>query len=211
MPRWSPNRKQIAFSAQVPGKPWKNHLISSEGGIPKQIVPGQRNEDGPSWSPDGNSVAFGYIIFLEPENSGPFTIQVVNVRTRQVTTLPGSEGLYSVSWSPNGAYVAAETGDDQELLLFDTASGKWTQLAKFPLDYYEWSHDEKYIYVKGEPSAVFRIRVSDHQIERVVDLERFRLATGAIGPWAGLAPDDSPLVVHDVGTQEIYALDWVAP
>jgi hypothetical protein len=26
-----------------------------------------------------------------------------------------------------------------------------------------------------------------------------------------LAPDDSPLVVRDVGTHEIYALDWDAP
>jgi hypothetical protein len=27
------------------------------------------------------------------------------------------------------------------------------------------------------------------------------------GTWGGLAPDDSPLVLRDVGTQEIYALD----
>ena len=29
--------------------------------------------------------------------------------------------------------------------------------------------------------------------------------------WTGLAPDDSPLVLRDIGTQEIYALDWAAP
>jgi len=26
-----------------------------------------------------------------------------------------------------------------------------------------------------------------------------------------LAPDDSPLVLRDIGTQEIYAFDWQAP
>jgi hypothetical protein len=26
-----------------------------------------------------------------------------------------------------------------------------------------------------------------------------------------VAPDDSPLVLRDIGTQEIYALDWAAP
>jgi hypothetical protein len=29
--------------------------------------------------------------------------------------------------------------------------------------------------------------------------------------WFGLAPDDSPIVLRDTGTQEIYALDWQAP
>jgi hypothetical protein len=26
-----------------------------------------------------------------------------------------------------------------------------------------------------------------------------------------MAPDDSPLLLRDTGTQEIYALDWQAP
>ncbi len=29
--------------------------------------------------------------------------------------------------------------------------------------------------------------------------------------WFGLAPDDSLLVLRDVGSQEIYAIDWEAP
>jgi hypothetical protein len=29
--------------------------------------------------------------------------------------------------------------------------------------------------------------------------------------WFGLTPDDSPLVLRDTGTQEIYALDWQEP
>jgi Tol biopolymer transport system component/DNA-binding winged helix-turn-helix (wHTH) protein len=209
MPRWSPNRKQIAFSAQVPGKPWKNHLISAEGGIPEQIVPGPRNEDGPSWSPDGNSLAFGYMTFLEHEGSGPFTIQLVDLKTRGVSTLPGSEGLYSASWSPDGAYVAAETADNSKLVLFDRALNKWMDLVSSGVGYFEWSRDGKHIYV--ESGSIIRARISDHKLERVVSLERIRLATGAFGPWIGLAPDNSPLVVRDVGTQEIYALDWVAP
>jgi Tol biopolymer transport system component/DNA-binding winged helix-turn-helix (wHTH) protein len=214
LPRWAPNGKQIAFMAQLPGKPWKNHLISPEGGIAEQLVPGQRNEDGPSWSPDGNFLAFGHLTFLEPRSSGPFTIQLVNLRTRQITTLPGSEGLYSASWSPDGAYIAAETAQNQKLVLFDRASSKWTDLANFFVDYFEWSRDGKYIYVTisgGRPSAIVRIRVSDHKLEHMVSLEHVRLATGAFGPWSGLSPDNSPLVVRDLGTQEIYALDWAAP
>jgi len=29
--------------------------------------------------------------------------------------------------------------------------------------------------------------------------------------WVGLAPDDSPLLPPDAGTQDLYALDWDAP
>jgi hypothetical protein len=42
-------------------------------------------------------------------------------------------------------------------------------------------------------------------------MKGFRRAEGQFGFWMGLAPDDSPLVVRDVGVQEIYALDWEAP
>ena len=31
------------------------------------------------------------------------------------------------------------------------------------------------------------------------------------GEVTGLAGDDSPLVLRDTGTEEIYALDWEAP
>ena len=29
--------------------------------------------------------------------------------------------------------------------------------------------------------------------------------------WSGVAPDGSPLIVRDVGSAEIYALDWQLP
>lgn len=31
------------------------------------------------------------------------------------------------------------------------------------------------------------------------------------GKWVGPGPDDSPLLVRDLSTAEIYALDWEAP
>ena len=42
-------------------------------------------------------------------------------------------------------------------------------------------------------------------------MKGFRRAVGTFGPWMGLAPDDSPLVLRDVGAQEIYALDVDLP
>jgi hypothetical protein len=55
--------------------------------------------------------------------------------------------------------------------------------------------------------AIFRIRVSDHKIEQVANLKDFRRVVVPWNTWFGLAPDGSPLLMHDVGTQEVYALN----
>jgi hypothetical protein len=52
-------------------------------------------------------------------------------------------------------------------------------------------------------------RIRDRKLELVADLKNFR-QTGFWSVWLGMAPDDSPLLLHDTGTQEIYALDWQA-
>jgi len=80
--------------------------------------------------------------------------------------------------------------------------------AAFP----NWSRDGRYIDFLHSPDnpAVLRVRISDRKVERVVDLKNFRMA-GISGDWLGLAPDDSPLLVRDTGSQEIYALDWETP
>jgi hypothetical protein len=55
-----------------------------------------------------------------------------------------------------------------------------------------------------------RIRISDREMEQVSDLSNLS-TTGNMGPWVGLDWDDSPLVLKDNGTQDVYALDWEEP
>jgi hypothetical protein len=43
----------------------------------------------------------------------------------------------------------------------------------------------------------------------VVDLKGFN-PTGLWGIWLGLDPDDSPLMLQDNGTEDVYSLDWYA-
>jgi hypothetical protein len=57
---------------------------------------------------------------------------------------------------------------------------------------------------------VIRVRLKDAKIERVVDLKDFS-QTGHWGFWMGIAPDDSPLLLRDAGSQDIYSLDWEEP
>jgi hypothetical protein len=98
-------------------------------------------------------------------------------------------------------------------MLFDFRNQKWAELARIGVSYPNWSRDGNYFYflsVGGETS-LYRVRISDHKLEKIVSLKGIRLPIGGAGTWCGLAADDSPLILRDVGSQEIYALDLQLP
>jgi hypothetical protein len=94
-------------------------------------------------------------------------------------------------------------------MLFDYKPQKWMELAKVNMHYYSWSRVSKYIFSDsfGETPDFFRIGISDRRLEWITSLKDLRRSVGTWSMWAGLAPDNSPLLVRDIGTQEIYALD----
>ena len=61
------------------------------------------------------------------------------------------------------------------------------------------------------PNLPFTAYRSRPETELVTSLSRQRLGWSIAGKWTGLAEDDSPLVLRDTGSEEIYALDWEAP
>ena len=138
-------------------------------------------------------------------------IYLLNLNTHERLTLPGSEGLYSPRWSPDGHYIAAVTADGGSLRLFEVATQKWVELARLPIGYPNWSRDSKFIFFDtgGKEPAFYRVRISDRKVEHLVSLTNIR-RTGTFA-WTGLALDDSPVLLRDAGTDEIYALDWQAP
>jgi eukaryotic-like serine/threonine-protein kinase len=209
MPCWSPDGKRIAFEDKSSGKPSRIYLVSAEGSTPEPLFEEQRNQIRPSWSPDGNSIVFSYTPGLETAHG----IVVLNLRTHRAAQLPGSEGLLLAQWSPEGRYIVARRSDHRALMLFDWRTQKWAELAKDELNWANWSRDGRYVYYErhGSEHAVMRVHVDDHKVEKVVSLENMKRAGLLGGFWFGLTPDDSPLVLRDTGTQEVYALDWQEP
>jgi len=230
LPRWSPDGRRIAFNAQVPGKPFKIYVMAAEGGTPEQLIPGNGSELDVGWAPDGNSLVFDR---ERPQDGGgpEDSIKILDLRTRQVRTLPGSARLYSPRWSPDGRFIVATTADLTTLRLFDVAGGHWSDLATKCVSYPNWSRDSNYIYfmdcetadrdalgnrpVEGQRPpdlSFYRVRVSDRKLERVANMGGFgRLTFGRFGGWTGLGPEDSPLAGRDISVQEIYALEWDTP
>ncbi len=208
-PRWSPDGKKIIFFefGSSADKPSRMFEVSPDGGSPRPLLPDDLQQQlDPNWSPDGAK-----IVFAGESNDPASTIRVLDLATRQVSILPGSQGLFSPRWSPDGRYISAFSADSKTLLLFDFQTQKWTDLAQGSMGWLSWSHDGHYVYVLDYTGqdAVVRIRISDHKTEPVADLKSFA-AAGRYGRSLSLAPDDSPLLLRDTGTQDVYSLDWQA-
>ncbi len=203
LPRWSPDGKRIAFFSST-----KTYMVSTEGGSPRQLLPddpeGQVN---PDWSPDGNKIIFSGV--AGDNNS---IVRVFDLNTHKVSTLPDSRGLFAARWSPDGKYIVAMPSDSLSLVLFDFQTQKWSQLAKGRAAFLNWSKDGQYVFFLRwlDNPAVLRVRIVDRKVEQLLNLANLP-TTGNVGPWLGLDPDDSPLLLKDIGTQDVYALDWEEP
>lgn len=209
LPRWSPDGRRIAFLAQPDsGKPFKIYLVSASGSNPVQAIQNEEVEGEPSWAPDGNSIAFGPLFWLQKDPRP--AVRLLDLRTGRVTILPGSDGLFSARWSPDGRYMAALTADSAStLVVLNLESHKWVEL-KAHAAYPNWSRDGHYVYFDdpySDEPAIYRARVTDGSFEKVATLDPHDLSWAIVGKWTGLAADDSPLVLRDISIEELYSLD----
>jgi len=213
-PRWSPDGKRIAFFDAAPGKPWRIYLVSADGGTPEPVLDEQHNEMDPNWSPDGSSLLFSYFPIFEAAGSESLGLYIVDLKTRKVARLPGSKGFWVPRWSVDGRHIVARSLDSMALMLFDFKTQTWTELARgVYFGFMNWSADGRYVYYlrRGDEPAVLRVRIADGNAEEVASLKDMRQTGFREGVWMGVAPDGSPLVLRDIGTQEIYGLDLQAP
>jgi WD40 repeat protein len=208
LPSWSPDGQEILFYAFSTGTNPKLYTVGADGGAPVELMAENSPEewDG-TWSSDGTKICFGGA----PANPNT-VLHILDIKTHQVSTVPDSKGLFSARWSPDGRYLVAMPFASRSLMLFDFTTQKWEEIAKITMGFPNWSKSSDYVYFLHEEDqpSVMRIRISDRKLERVADLKNFRQA-GFFNVWLGIAPDDSPLLLRDTGTQEIYSLDWQIP
>ena len=210
LPRWSPDGATIAFAGRSPVGRWQIYTVPAAGGDAQQLVSDGASDVDPTWSADGKSLAFGPVATgLDPASTVP--IHVVDLSTRRVTAIPGSAGLFSPRWSPDGRHLLAGTADFKKLLVYDFTTQQWQDLATMQNGYPAWTHDGAcVIFVNpfAKELPVYRTCLAGRKLEHVTDLTLAgSLAQGHFGWWTGVAPDDSVLALRDISTEEIYALD----
>jgi Tol biopolymer transport system component len=152
-------------------------------------------------------------------------LRMLDLRSKQLYVLPGSEGLFHPAWSPDGKYIAAASaqGRKETGWLYEVRTQQWTPLpVSSPCS---WAHDSQALFCEGDAEpvvrfqlakgnvepAVVRLQVGTGKVEKVASLKGVRRPDSAPGGWLGLDPTDAPLVLRDTGSQQIYALDLQVP
>ena len=208
---WSPDGSRLLFMDESPTGEYAIYAVSSQGGTPVRLIPEDpRPQVDPTWSPDGKQVAYctDTRFSRSKRHLLNYETHLFDVASHTDITLPSlKDGFFSPRWSPDGRMIVGMTFSPPGLALFDLHTRQYRRLLQIPegqdLGWNTWSHDSRYVYFLLD--GLMRVPISGGKPERVIDLSGFQFG-GSWGIWFGLDPQDTPILVRDRSTQEIYAL-----
>ena len=203
-PKWSPDGAQISFLARnFRNDKWQVYIVPANGGLYRHVASGVEETTSAAWLGNGKT-----LVMSSPEWD---ELRTLNLDSGQIAPLAGSQHMQGCLTSPSGRYLIGSIQDGTRFEILDRNTGKRTQLAD-DSNYPAWSSDERSVYLNrfsGSKPAFFRLRLSDMSVEKVFDLTAFQ-ATGSWSTWSTVAPDNSFLLLRDLGGTDIYAIDWRA-
>jgi hypothetical protein len=180
------------------------------------------NQRDPCWSPDGSWLAYGNLFNTPIEEQ---YLRRVDLGTREVTKIEGSEGLWSPKCASDGRILARfpfqslrpgtwaalnpQGGYGEFFKLRDPRSGAWTvffNASPSNKEHHTWSRDGRFVYAYlTAPRSVVRFLPGDRRTETVYTVEGLG---EPLSMWMGLDPGGAPLVHRDVSHHEIVVMGW---
>jgi hypothetical protein len=218
LPRWSPDGTRIAFVKDAENSPGLEiRVVSIAGGESRTIVrPSAAREDywDECWLPDGRTIVFSNLMDAEAPGIGR-----VDTETLRRDRLPHSEGLKYPKCGRQGQILASRVvpsggkGDTNGWEVLWPGKDGWEPVSDLPpLVYPSWSRDGRFLYgLNLQTARVERFDLTRRKVDIVADASGLPLAIWVFIPWFGLDFDDTPMLMRDRGTRELYALDWEAP
>jgi serine/threonine protein kinase len=208
MVTWSPDSKWVAYSD------WHElYRVSVDGGAPEKLTSEGFTEVLPSWSPDGKSIYFNdYPI------AGHFRIRILDLQTRKVSTMPGSDGYYAPLWSPDGQYLAGIQNPPKSMAIYSVKTKQWKQLKVFERDwgFFVWAPDSKSLYVMRDPSegwtneqtGIYRLTVPDGKWELFTKFTGLNTLLNGAQNFVSITPEGNIAAISDTGVTQIYQMKW---
>jgi eukaryotic-like serine/threonine-protein kinase len=208
MPTWSPDSKWIAYSD------WNEiYRVSVDSGAPEKLTSEGFTEVLPSWSPDGKSIYFNdYPI------AGHFRIRILDLETRKVSTMPGSDGYYAPMWSPDGQYLAGIHNPPKSAAIYSVKTKQWKQLKVFEHDwaFFVWGPDSKSLYfmrdplavAAGEQTGVYRLTVPDGKWELFTKFTGMNAQLQGAQDFVSVTPEGNIAAMSDTSVTQIYQMKW---
>jgi eukaryotic-like serine/threonine-protein kinase len=208
MPTWSPDSEWIAYSD------WHElYRVSVDSGAPEKLTSEGFTEVLPSWSPDGKSIYFNdYPI------QGHLRIRILDLETKKVSTMPGSDGYYAPLWSPDGQYLAGIQNPPKSLAIYSVKTKQWKQLKVFEHDwgFFVWAPDSKSIYLmrgpleagSGEQTGIYRLTVPDGKWELFTKFTGLNLILQGAQDFVSITPEGNIAAMSDASVTQIYQMKW---
>jgi len=208
MPQWSPDSKKIACSD------WNQiYVISADGGIPEKLIPNPNQEVLPTWSPDGKSIAFSDY----PQPGQFMGIKVLDLATRKISVMPGSQGIIGPRWSPDGKYMVAAGYNPTRVVLYSAQTGTWKvlRISDRPSGNWVWSKDSQLLYFDMPDSGpeqvrgFYRLAIADGAWSRMAGYDRLAVIGNAgQGVFPSITSEGHPAIMIDTSVDQIYSAKW---
>ena len=200
---FSPDGKRVMY-----GQGRNIYAIEIDGGQPQAIVSDDKS-GGADLSPDGKLVAF----FTSSEDYKR-KLNILDLASGKRSALPGQETFWGIRWITNDKLVGLRL--DSTFEVFDLKTQTWTEwaLESKPQAITRWgvSPGQQCLYyaTAGADPALMRVRLGENRAETITSLKDFIFAMfvqiNGADEWISVAPDGSPLLTRDKGSQEVYGL-----
>lgn len=212
LPRWSPDGSRIAFMGKLATEPWSVFVVSKDGTGLHKVSLGEDSKGAPTWSPDSRELVYGNVNCQELQNC---SIHRLDLKTAKESIIPGSEGLTTARWSPDGRFIAALRIQTEQVFIYSLSDTKWRKLAdNINGNDLEWSADSKALYCirpSGEHPQILRIPIDGGgSAVLAVDLTGFGRMTGGIDTWFTISPKGEIVFRQSQEGTAIYALEFRA-
>ena len=139
---WSPDGSQIVYEVfdQIIGDS-DLYLMDADGQNKRPLVESPRMDGIPHWSPDGTKIA--YIVYDRGNRDAYVDLYILDLASRQTSTILTFSGVEEYIWSPDGNSIAYTGYDKSEksgnIYMYDLATRESTNITNLPGN--QWSID----------------------------------------------------------------------